>query len=91
MSKTFLLLRLFFGDEEGNSILLRKYGQKVRNCAMSFMIFCGLQNIKDLFLFLDKELYWEARCLVWCGSIQSGRKFVTVPKGTSVSVVIVRE
>jgi len=44
------------------------------------MIFCGLQNVKDLFLFLGKELYWEARCLVWCSGIQGGTKFVSVSK-----------
>jgi hypothetical protein len=44
------------------------------------MIFCGLQNVIDLFLFLGKELCWEARCLVWCSGIQDGRNFVSVSK-----------
>jgi hypothetical protein len=64
VSQTFLRLRLFFWDEEGSSILLRKYGKNVPSCAVPLIIFCGLQNVKDLFLFLGKELYWEARCLV---------------------------
>jgi len=64
MSKTFLPLLSFFWDEEGSSILFRKCGRNVRNCAASLVIFYGLQNVKDLFLFLGTELYWEARCLV---------------------------
>jgi hypothetical protein len=78
MSKTFLRLRLFFWDEEGSSILLRKYGKNVRNSAVSLMIFCVFRMSKSSFLFLGKEIYWEARCLVWCSGIQGGRKFVSV-------------
>jgi len=76
MSKIFLRLLSFFWDEEGSSILFRE----VRNCEASLVIFCGLQNVEDLFLFLGTELYWEARCLVWCSGIQVGRKFVSVSK-----------
>ena len=54
VSKTFLRLRSFSGMKMEAGFCSEKNGENVRNCALLLMIFCCLQDVKDLFLFLGK-------------------------------------